>query len=233
MWSGPYGQGGSRKHLLSSLEQSLKRMNIDYVDVFYHHRPDVETDLEESMGALAHAVKTGKALYAGISNYGAEQTRAACKIMAEHKVPLVLNQCKYSLLTRGVEEGTLEACAQEGVGLISFSPLEQGLLTSRYLKGIPDDSRAAKSGQFLKPERITETLQNKLDRLNGIARERGQSLATMSLQWVLRDPRVTSVIVGASKVAQLEENVNAVQKEGNFSDQELMSIDRIEENDQQ
>jgi L-glyceraldehyde 3-phosphate reductase len=233
MWSGPYGNGGSRKHLLSSLEQSLRRMNVEYVDVFYHHRPDPETELEETMGALAHAVKSGKALYAGISNYGEEQTRKACKIMAEHKVPLVLNQCKYSLLTRGVEEGTLEACANEGVGLISFSPLEQGLLTSRYLKGIPTDSRAAKSGPFLTPERITEDLQNKLDRLNGIAQERDQSLASMSLQWVLRDPRVTSVIVGASKVRQLEENVKAVQAAGEFTDEQLVNIDRIVENDQQ
>ncbi len=228
MWKGPYGNGGSRKYLLSSLDQSLARMNIDYVDIFYHHRYDPETDLEESMGALARAVHSGKALYAGISNYNAEQTRQACAILRDHKVPVVLNQSKYSLFTRGVEEeGTLTACADNGIGLISFSPLEQGLLTSKYLQSVPDDSRAARPSPFLQPERITPELQKKIGELNDIAQRRGQTLAAMSLGWLLRDERVTSVLVGASRTSQIEENVRAVKSQPDFSEAELQEIRRV------
>lgn len=225
MWPGPYGEWGSRKYLLASLDQSLRRMGLEYVDIFYSHRPDPETPLAETMGALAQAVRQGKALYVGISNYGPEQTGEALRILRELGTPCLIHQPSYSILNRWPEDGLLDLLAAEGVGAIAFSPLAQGLLTERYLGGdIPADSRAARS-VFLKPESITEERIAKVRRLREIARARGQTLAQMALAWVLRDGRVTSALVGASKVSQLEEDVAALANTS-FSPEELAGIDR-------
>lgn len=227
MWDGPYGDFGSRKYLLSSLDQSLKRLKLDYVDIFYHHRPDPETPLEETMGALDHAVKSGKALYAGISNYDGERMRRAAEILRELKCPFVINQNRYSMFDRTVENnGLLKAAKDEGKGIIVFSPLAQGLLTNRYLNGIPDDSRVRTNGIFLKESSITEEKVEKARALNEIARERGESLAQMALSWVLRKEEVTSVLIGASKPSQIAENVSIITRKP-FTESELEKIDQI------
>lgn len=226
MWPGPYGDYGSRKYLLASLDQSLQRMGIDYVDIFYSHRPDPGTPLEETMGALASAVQQGKALYTGISNYEPTQAHQAFDILRRQGTPCLIHQPKYSMLVRSVEKGLLDLLEKEGVGCIAFSPLAQGLLTDRYLKGIPSGSRAAKSHGFLKKSDITPGLLEKIGRLNTLARERGQTLARMSLSWVLRDPRLTSVLVGASSVAQLEDNIRCLAN-CTFTGDELTLIDQV------
>lgn len=227
MWPGPYGDWGSRKYLLSSLDQSLKRMGLDYVDIFYHHRPDPETPLEETMLALDQAVKSGKALYVGISNYRSLEARAAIKILKDLKTPIVLTQPSYSMLNRWVEDdGLLDVTGSLGVGNIVFSPLAQGLLTGKYLKDIPSDSRIASSSVFLNEDRLTPTLLSQLGRLNEIARGRGQSLAQMALAWVLRDDRITTALIGASKVSQVEDSVATI-KNLNFTETELRQIDDI------
>jgi L-glyceraldehyde 3-phosphate reductase len=226
MWPGPYGEWGSRKYLLASLDQSLKRMGIDYVDIFYSHRPDPETPLEETMAALDHAVRQGKALYAGISSYTAEQTRQAVRILRELGTPCLIHQPSYSMFRRWVEEGLLRVLEEEGVGCIVFSPLAQGLLTTKYLSGIPEDSRAAKPHGFLKREDVTETKRKQVQRLDKVAQERGQTLAQMALAWVLRHPVMTSALVGASRPSQIEENVAALNNRA-FTDQELATIDAI------
>ncbi|MBQ0826908.1 L-glyceraldehyde 3-phosphate reductase [Streptomyces tagetis] len=226
MWPGPYGEWGSRKYLLSSLDQSLGRMGLEYVDVFYSHRPDPQTPLEETMGALHTAVQQGKALYVGISNYSAEQTREAARILAGLGTPLLIHQPRYSLLDRRPEtEGLLDTLDELRVGSIAYSPLEQGLLTSRYLDGIPEDSRAASDSPFLRSDAVTAELVGRLRALDEIARARGQSLAQMALAWVLRGGRVTSALVGASSPAQLEDSVAAV-RGPEFTDEELARIDR-------
>lgn len=209
MQPGPYGDGGSRKYLLASLDASLRRLGLDYVDIFYHHRPDRDTPPEETMAALDAAVRQGKALYAAVSNYDAEQTRQAAALMRQLGTPLIANQSKYSMLTRRVEGGTLDACGECGLGLVSFSPLDQGLLTDKYLQDIPADSRAGKPSGTLKPERVTSELRQKLRDLSDIAAGRGQTLAELALTWVLRDERVATVVVGVSRVEQLEQNVQA------------------------
>jgi L-glyceraldehyde 3-phosphate reductase len=224
MWPGPYGEWGSRKYLVASLDQSLKRMGLDYVDIFYHHRPDPDTPLEETMTALDQVVRQGKALYVGISNYKAGQTREAARILRELGTPCLINQVSYSMFNRWVEEALLDAAAEEGIGLIFFSPLAQGLLTDRYLNGIPEDSRAAKPSIFLKREQITAEYLAKARKLNEIAHSRGQSLAQMALAWVLRHPASTSVLVGASTVGQVEDNAAAVQNLA-FTDEELQAIE--------
>jgi len=225
MWPGPYGDWGSRKYLIASLDQSLKRMGIEYVDIFYHHRPDPETPLEETMAALDHIVRSGKALYAGISSYNPEQTLAASKILKQFGTPCLIHQPSYSMLNRGIEGGQLDVLEAERIGCIAFCPLAQGLLTGRYLQGVPDDSRAAKPWGFLKKERITEEVLSKVRKLNEIAAERGQSLAQMALSWVLRDARMTSALIGASKVSQIEENIAALSRM-DFSADELAQIDQ-------
>jgi L-glyceraldehyde 3-phosphate reductase len=223
MWPGPYGDFGSRKYLLSSLDASLGRLGVDYVDIFYSHRPDPETPIEETMGALASAVHQGKALYVGISNYSPEQTRAAAAALAEHKVPLTIHQPSYSMFNRHVENGLLEVLEELGTGSIVFSPLSQGLLTDRYLDGtVPADSRAA-TGRFLSESQITQTYLERARALNEIAASRGQSLAQLALSWVLRQPQITSALVGASSVAQLEQNVAALDA-APLSDAELQRI---------
>src|SRR6187431_3666201 len=204
MWQGPYGEWGSRKYLLASLDQSLARMGLDYVDIFYSHRLDPDTPLEETMGALDTAVRSGKALYAGISSYSGERTREAVRILRELGTPLLIHQPSYSMLNRWVEEDLLGVLEDEGVGCIAFSPLAQGMLTTRYLDGVPEDSRAAK-GVFLKEDMLTEERLNHVRALNDIAKRRGQTLAQMAVAWVLRDPRVTSALIGASSVAQLDD----------------------------
>jgi len=209
MWPGPYGDWGSRKYLLSSLDQSLTRLGLDYVDIFYHHRPDPETPIEETMGALAHAVRSGKALYAGISNYGPDETRRAYEALAAEGVPLLIHQPSYSMFNRLPEEGLLDAIEELGIGSIVFSPLAQGLLTSRYLDGIPAGSRAAE-GRWIDAENISDVYLERARALDGIARERGQSLAQLALLWVLRQPAVTSALIGASSVTQLEDNLGAL-----------------------
>ncbi|MGQ4365755.1 L-glyceraldehyde 3-phosphate reductase [Streptomyces sp. SAS_272] len=227
MWPGPYGEWGSRKYVLSSLDQSLRRMGLDYVDVFYSHRPDPETPLEETMGALHSAVQQGKALYVGVSNYSAEQTREAARILGELGTPLLIHQPRYSMLDRRPEsEGLLDALDELQVGSIVFSPLEQGLLTGRYLNGIPEDSRAASDSPFLKSEAVTEELVGKLRALDGIAKSRGQSLAQLALAWVLRGGRVTSALVGASSARQIEDSVGALARL-EFEDEELARIDAV------
>jgi L-glyceraldehyde 3-phosphate reductase len=224
MWSGPYGQWGSRKSLLASLDQSLGRMGLDYVDIFYSHRPDPDTPIEETMGALASAVHSGKALYAGVSNYTPEQTRRAAAALAEHKVPLLIHQPSYSMFNRHVENGLLDVLDEVGAGSIVFSPLAQGLLTDRYLDGsVPAGSRAATS-HFLPAERISETYLERARALNGIASERGQTLAQLALTWVLRHPQVTSALIGASSVAQLEQNVAALESPA-LSTDELAAVE--------
>lgn len=210
MWPGPYGDWGSRKSLIASLDQSLRRMKLDYVDIFYHHRPDPETPLEETMGALSDIVRQGKALYVGISKYSAADTRRAAELLRANGTPLLIHQFKYSMLVRAPEDDRLlDALDEVGAGSITFSPLAQGLLTSRYLKDIPSDSRAARN-VFLKAETVTPELRAKLNRLNDFAAARGYTLSEMALKWNLRDPRLTSVLIGASRVSQLEENLKIV-----------------------
>ncbi|WP_373398882.1 L-glyceraldehyde 3-phosphate reductase [Algoriphagus halophilus] len=210
MWPGPYGNFGSKKYLIASLDQSLQRMGLDYVDIFYHHRPDPETPLEETMGALDQIVRQGKALYVGISQYSAEDTIKAYDILKKMGTPLLIHQPRYSMLDRWVEGGLLDAIGERGIGSIAFSPLEQGMLTSKYLKGIPEDSRAAKDGRYLKAEQISEEKLSMISKLNGIAKTRDQSLAQMAIAWLLKDPRITSVLVGVSKPEQLDDNVAAI-----------------------
>jgi len=225
MWPGPYGEWGSRKYLISSLDQSLKRMGLEYVDIFYSHRPDPDTPLEETMMALDQAVRSGKALYAGISNYPADMTREASKILKQLGTPCLIHQPKYSMFERWIEDGLLDVLEEEGIGCIPFSPLAQGLLTDRYLNGIPEGSRASKSWGFLKPEQVGPAIE-KVRKLNEIAVSRGQSLAQMALAWVLKDHRITSVLIGASSVRQLEDNVAALEKLA-FADEELEMIRNI------
>ena len=225
MWPGPYGEWGSRKYMLSSLDQSLKRMNLDYVDIFYSHRPDPNTPLEETMMALDHAVRQGKALYAGISNYPAKMALMASKILKELGTPCLIHQPKYSMFERWVEDGLLNVLEREGIGSIAFSPLAQGLLTDKYLNGIPEGSRASKSWGFLKPDQVEPAIE-KVKRLNEIALKRGQTLAQMALVWLLKDRRVSSVLIGASSVKQLEDNVGAL-KNMKFTNSELQQIELI------
>jgi L-glyceraldehyde 3-phosphate reductase len=224
MWPGPYGEWGSKKYLVSSLDQSLKRMKLDYVDIFYSHRPDPDTPLEETMAALALIVKQGKALYAGISNYPAELTHRAAEILKQLGTPCLIHQPSYSMFNRWVEDGLLEVLENDGIGCIPFSPLAQGLLTDRYLKGIPADSRAAKH-VFLTEDRVKQMLP-KISKLNDIALKRGQSLSQMAIAWLLKDKRVTTVLIGASSVAQLENNLGALRKKA-FSEQELEAIEKV------
>ena len=225
MWPGPYGEWGSRKNLLSSLNQSLKRMKLDYVDIFYSHRPDPDTPLEETMMALDQAVRQGKALYAGISNYPAPMAAEASRILKELGTPCLIHQPKYSMFERWIEDGLLDVLEKEGIGCIPFSPLAQGLLTDKYLNGIPEGSRAAKSWGFLKPEQVQPAIE-KVKLLNEIALKRGQTLAQMALVWLLKDVRVTSVLIGASSVKQLEDNVAALNNLS-FSSTELTQIELI------
>tara|TARA_B100000614_G_scaffold223137_1_gene211285 strand:+ start:706 stop:1698 length:993 start_codon:yes stop_codon:yes gene_type:complete len=225
MWPGPYGNWGSRKYLLASLDQSLSRMGLDYVDIFYSHRFDPDTPLEETMMALDTAVRQGKALYVGISSYSAEKTREAATILRELGTPAVIHQPSYSMLNRWVEDGLLDVLSEEGIGCIAFSPLAQGMLTSKYLSAVPEDSRAARAGTALDKGLLTEDRLERVRALNAIAERRGQSLAQMALAWVLRRPEVTSVLIGASSVKQIEENVATLQTL-QFSDQELAEIDR-------
>jgi L-glyceraldehyde 3-phosphate reductase len=226
MWPGPYGEWGSRKYLLASLDQSLGRMGLDYVDIFYSHRPDPDTPLEETMGAVASAIQQGKALYAGISNYPADRTREACRILRDMGVRCLIHQPKYSMLVRWVEEGLLDVLEQEGVGCIPFSPLAQGLLTDRYLGGIPADSRAAKDHGFLQKDEVTQERIAKVRRLGELASERGQTLAQLALAWVLKDHRVTTVLIGASSVAQMEQNLGCLANTS-FTAEELTRIEHI------
>jgi L-glyceraldehyde 3-phosphate reductase len=223
MWPGPYGDGGSRKYLLASLDQSLKRMGLDYVDIFYSHRVDPDTPLEETMGALVHAHRQGKALYVGISSYSAELTRQAAAILASEKVPLLIHQPSYSLLNRWIEGGLLDTLEQLGAGCIAFSPLAQGMLTSKYLDGVPDEARAAKSGSF-SPELLTEQNLRHIRALHDIAAARGQTLAQMAIAWVLRSPRVTSALIGARTVDQLADSLGALRRL-DFTEEELAAID--------
>lgn len=225
MWKGPYGEWGSRKHLIASLDQSLKRMGIEYVDIFYSHRYDPATPLEETMGALSDMVRQGKAIYAGLSNYSGEVLEKALAILKANGTPCILEQSKYSMLFRNVETDTLPVLEREKVGMIAFSPLAQGLLTDRYFNGIPADSRMSR-GIFLKPEMLTEQMMAKLTALNGIAERRGQTLSAMALGWVLRDERVTSVLIGASSPEQLKQNLKAVDTPA-FDAEELKEINKI------
>ena len=225
MWQGPYGNWGSRKYLISSLDQSLKRMGLDYVDIFYHHRPDTDTPLEETMGALADIVRQGKALYVGISNYQPEETQEAAIILKRLDVPFILHQARYSMFDRWVESRLLDALEQNGVGCIAFSPLAQGMLTDKYLKEIPKDCRAAKNLTYLNEETVNNNLK-KVQLLNAIAQERGQKLSQMALAWILRKPQVASVLIGASSSNQLKENVKALDNLS-FSKDELKLIDKI------
>ena len=226
MWPGPYGDWGSRKYLIASLDQSLKRMGLDYVDIFYSHRPDPATPIEETMGALDHAVRSGKALYAGISSYDAKQTAAAAKILRSLGTPCLIHQPKYSMFDRWIENGLLDVLGDEGIGGIAFCPLAQGLLTDRYLHGIPEGSRASKPDTFLKKNDIDEGHLAKVRALNVLAVERGQSLAQMALAWVLRDGRMTSALIGASRVEQIEQNVAALANLA-FSADELAKVEAI------
>jgi L-glyceraldehyde 3-phosphate reductase len=226
MWPGPYGNWGSRKYLIASLDQSLKRMGLEYVDIFYSHRHDPETPVEETMGALDQAVRSGKALYAGISSYDAQQTAVAAKILRSLGTPCLIHQPKYSMFDRWVENGLIDVLGNEGIGGIAFCPLAQGLLTDRYLHGIPDGSRASKPNTFLKKNDVDEGHLAKVRLLNGVASERGQSLAQMALAWVLRDGRMTSALIGASRVEQVEQNVAALANL-DFSADELAKIDSI------
>ncbi|WP_052285734.1 L-glyceraldehyde 3-phosphate reductase [Kluyvera genomosp. 1] len=226
MWDGPYGDWGSRKYLISSLDQSLKRMGLEYVDIFYHHRPDPETPLLETMRALDHIVRQGKALYVGLSNYPAELARQAIGILNDLGTPCLIHQPKYSMLERSAENGLLDVLQQEGVGCIAFSPLAGGQLTDRYLHGIPADSRAASNSIFLKPEQLTDGRINAVRQLNALAENRGQKLSQMALAWVLRQQAVTSVLIGASKVAQLDDAVGMLANR-HFSPQECAEIDDI------
>jgi L-glyceraldehyde 3-phosphate reductase len=226
MWPGPYGDGGSRKHLMASLDQSLKRLSIDYVDIFYHHRPDPETPLEETMVALDQIVRSGKALYVGISSYNTEQTRQAAQMLRQLGTPCLIHQPSYSLFNRWIENGLLDALAEEGMGCIVFSPLAQGLLTDKYLSGLPEDSRASKAHGFLRREDITPEKLDKVRKLHDLARDRDQTLAQLALAWVLRHAGVTSALVGASRVQQIEDAVIALDKLL-FEPQELQAIEKI------
>jgi L-glyceraldehyde 3-phosphate reductase len=225
-WPGPYGNWGSRKYLMSSLDASLKRMNLDYVDIFYHHRPDPETPLEETMGALSDMVRQGKALYVGISNYKEEEAAKAIDILRENGTPCLIHQPRYNMFERWVEHGLLEMLSAKGVGCIAYSPLAQGALTGRYLQGIPADSRAAKSDSTVERRYMSEERMEKVRQLNAMAQERGQSLAQMALAWILRRPEMTSVLVGASRPEQLEDSVKALEHMA-FCEDELQKIDEI------
>ncbi len=227
MWPGPYGEWGSRKYVLASLDQSLKRIGLDYVDIFYSHRPDPDTPLEETMMALDQAIRSGKALYVGISNYPADMTKEAAKILKELGTPCLIHQPKYSMFERWVEDGLLDVLEEEGIGCIPFSPLAQGLLTNKYLKGIPDGSRATRE-VFLKKEDV-ESAHDKIVKLNEIAQNREQSLAQMALAWVLKDKRITSVLIGASSVNQINDNVEMLKKR-EFTSEELLKIENILKN---
>ena len=230
MWEGPYGDGGSRKYLMASIDQSLKRLKLDYVDIFYHHRMDKETPLEETMETLADIVRSGKALYAGVSNYDQEYTKKAAEILKELHCPFVVNQRRYSIFDRTIEQdGVKDFCRESGIGIIAFSPLAQGMLTDKYLNGIPADSRIAKDDRFLHASDITEKRIRQITELNKIARERGQTLAQMALSWVLKDDVVSSVLIGASKPSQIQENISVAQRAA-FTEEELMSIDMISKN---
>lgn len=224
MWPGPYGDWGSRKYLMASIDQSLRRMQVDYVDIFYHHRPDPETPLEETMGALDQIVRSGKALYVGLSNYGPEQTEKAIAILRDLGTPCLIHQPSYSMLNRGIERGLTDVLRRERVGCICFAPLQNGLLTGKYLHGIPADSRAARDPRYLKPDRIDERQLRKVAALAGIAEGRGQTLSQMALSWVLRDSVVTSALIGASRPEQVVENVEAAQQTA-FTVEELARID--------
>ena len=224
MWPGPYGDHGSRKYLIASLDQSLKRMGLDYVDIFYHHRPDPETPIEETMMALDHIVRSGKALYVGISNYNAEQAKVAIQTLRQLGTPMLIHQPNYSMLNRRPEEGLTDVLREEGIGMIAFGPLAGGVLTGKYLGGIPADSRAAKDPRFLKPQNITEDKLTIVRRLNDIAQNRGQSLAQLALSWTLRDEVVTSALIGASRPEQIAENVKAIENTS-FTPEEIAAID--------
>ncbi len=227
MWEGPYGNWGSKKYLVASLDQSLSRMGLEYVDIFYHHRPDPETPLEETVRALDGIVKAGKALYIGISNYNKEQTIAAAEMFSELGTPFIINQRRYSMLSRDIEhEGLKDYAAKNGIGIITYCPLAQGLLTDRYLKGIPEDSRIRTDGRFLKENMVDEATLSKVRALNEIAKDRGQTLAQMALSWILRDGDITSVLIGASKVSQILDNLGTVNAPA-FSAEEREKIDAI------
>lgn len=227
MWQGPYGDGGSKKYLVASLNQSLKRMGLDYVDIFYHHRPDPNTPLEETVRALDGIVKSGKALYIGISNYNREQTMEAVKLFNEYGTPFIINQRRYSIFDRTIEnDGLKDYAASNGIGVITFCPLEQGVLTDRYINGIPEDSRVRTDGRFLKENAITEEKINRVKALRGIAAKRGQTLAQMALSWILRDGDITSVLVGASRPSQILDNIGCINNT-EFSKEERKAIDNI------
>lgn len=227
MWPGPYGDGGSRKYLISSLDDSLRRMKLEYVDIFYHHRMDPETPLEETMMALDQIVKSGKALYAGISNYDREHTEKAMEILADLKCPFIINQSRYNMFDRHIEEDGLKSfAAANGCGIIAFSPLSQGMLTDKYLNGIPEDSRIRRDGRFLKESALTEKRLQQISALNDLAKERGQTLAQMALSWILRDGEVTSVLIGASRPEQITENIGIIHKTS-FTPGELEKIEEI------
>ena len=227
MWQGPYGDGGSKKYLVASLNQSLKRMGLDYVDIFYHHRPDPNTPLEETVRALDGIVKSGKALYIGISNYNREQTMEAVKLFNEYGTPFIINQRRYSIFDRTIEnDGLKDYAASNGIGVITFCPLEQGVLTDRYINGIPEDSRVRTDGRFLKENAITEEKINRVKALRGIAAKRGQTLAQMALSWILRDGDITSVLVGASRPSQILDNIGCINNT-EFSKEEREAIDNI------
>ncbi len=226
MWPGPYGDHGSRKYLIASLDQSLKRMGLDYVDIFYHHRPDPETPLEETMGALDQIVRQGKAIYVGISQYSAEETKKAAKILKKLGTPCLIHQPRYNMMERWVEDGLLDTLGKKGIGAIAFSPLKQGILTNKYLKGFPKDSRAVKDGRYLKVDQIDKEVLSKVKKLNAIANTRDQSLAQMAIAWLLKDKRITSVLVGASSSDQLIDSIKALDNL-EFSIDELKLIDKI------
>ncbi|MEX0986578.1 MAG: L-glyceraldehyde 3-phosphate reductase [Bacteroidales bacterium] len=226
MWSGPYGEWGSRKYLIASLDQSLKRMGLDYVDIFYSHRPDPETPFEETMGALDHIVRSGKALYVGLSNYSAEQTKEAVAILQSLGTPCLIHQPRYNMMDRWVEKGLLDVLEKEGIGCIPFSPLAQGLLSDKYIQGIPEDSRMAGRSVFLRTDARTQEMVEKISKLNTIATKRGQTLAQMAIVWLLKDKRVTSVLIGVSRVSQIDNSLDAL-KNQEFSGQELKEINQV------
>lgn len=227
MWPGPYGEWGSRKYLISSLDQSLKRMGLDYVDIFYSHRPDPDTPLEETMGALDYIVRSGRALYAGISNYSSKRTKKAAQILRDLGTPCLIHQPRYNMFDRWIEDdGLLDTLEEEGIGSIVFSPLDQGILTNKYISGIPEGSRAARESGFLKKEGVTEEKIEKVEKLNKIAEDRGQNMAQLALTWVLRQPAVTSVLIGASKVSHIEDAVG-IQEKLELSKDELKAIEEI------
>jgi L-glyceraldehyde 3-phosphate reductase len=226
MWPGPYGDFGSKKYLVASLDQSLKRMGLEYVDIFYHHRPDPGTPIEETMMALDLIVRQGKALYVGISNYSAEQSEAAIKVLKELKTPFIIHQAKYSMFERWVENGLLNVLENNGAGCIAFSPLAQGMLTDKYLNGIPEGSRASRAHTSLNPEQVSSTNIEKARKLNEFALNRGQSLAQMAIAWLLKDTRITSVLIGASKVSQLQNSLDSLKKLV-FSSDEILRIEEI------